>query len=314
MKDFKRLLKRDRLYWLVMAGVMLWVTIKILVEEYGFDHRLFDLSSFLEISEYSYSLQEKYPELFEPRDVFYWEIPDFVLESLIFEITQVVLFAQAIKIVLQENKNRTEVLRTFPVKSHSLLTYQYLSGVILTCIPNLIAMTIILADTCYVEKNTNFIFINKWETCIFPAKALILFLMHYSLLILCRKVTNHIPGTVFTLVVAELGVWLASINMDLFNVMEATVSIGGWVCMAILAVAFLVLSYIADWKKDDAKNGVYAFTIVHWFMMVVIFIEVNWMFDGIYENLPKAVVRLMAILVALFVTGGVHYIVKPKKM
>ena len=228
----------------------------------------------------------------------------------------VALIAQAVRLLVQETQNRTEVLRIFPVKSHNLLTCHYLSGLLTVGIPLLIQIAVIRLDILYVEKNTDFIFLNKEQLWVFAGTAMIIFMLHYSLLIVCKKVTNHVPGTIVTFVVVELArlflVRYFSV-MDWDNLTET--SIRNWVFgAAATVVVLIILSYIADYKKDCAGNGFYAFPIVHWVMMGIVFGEIYCIFYGAYGDIPKVLSFFVAIAASMLITTGVHFIMKPKRI
>ncbi|MBD5493453.1 MAG: hypothetical protein HDR12_03465, partial [Lachnospiraceae bacterium] len=71
-------------------------------------------------------------------------------------------------------------------------------------------------------------------------------------------------------------------------------------------------SYVADQKKDYARNGFYAFPIVHWVMMGIVFAEIYFIFDDVFENIPQAVSFIAAITASILITAGVHFIAKLK--
>ena len=222
--------------------------------------------------------------------------------------------AQAIKLLVQENQNRAEVLRIFPVKSRNLLTCHYLSGLPVIGIPLLLQTVIIRLDILYVEKNTSFVFTNKEQLWIYAGKAVIIFMLHYSLLIVCIKVANHVPGTVFTFAVMEFAMTaLAGYCLDMYWNNLAEDSISNWVFWIIATVALILLSYIADQKRDYARNGFYAFSIVHWAVMGTVFGEIYFIFYGACGDIPKAVSVLVALAASVLITSGLYFVSKPEK-
>ena len=310
MSDLKKLFKRDRVYWGIMTVVMTLVVIYILTNTY---HKLFYLEDYLEWAQYLRELWDIRPELSNPDGVFSDEISYSFLKHMMLVTVIVALIAQAVRLLVQETQNRTEVLRIFTVKSLSLLTCHYLSGLLTVAIPLLIQAAIVRLDILYIEKNTDFIFSNKEQLWIYVGKAMMIFMLHYSLLLVCRKVTNHVPGTIFTFVVVELGRLLLADYcsfMDWEDFVE--VSIPNWVFEAATVVVLIILSYIADHKKDCAGNGFYAFSIVHWVMMGIVFGEIYCIFYVVYQEIPKVLSFLVAIAAAVLITAGVHFVTKPK--
>lgn len=319
MSDLKKLFKRDRFYWGIAAVVMTLLVIYLLMHEYVYYHKFFYLENYLEWSQYLHGVWDSHPELRDPAG-FWQSIPDLFLSRMVWLTVIVALVAQAVRLFTQETQNRAEVLRTFPIKSRNIVTCHYLSGLLTLGIPLLIQIAIIRLDVLYVERNTEFVFINKEQLWNYAEKAVIIFLLHYSLLILCRKVTNGVPGTIFTYIVVELAMQLLCgyyLGMYWDNLAEG---LQNWVFWEIVTVVLILLSYIADRKQDYARNGVYAFPIVHWVIMGTVFGEIYFIFhDGLeylmpFENLPKALLYLVAIAISGLITAGIHYVAKPKKI
>ena len=313
MNELKKLFKRDRFYWGIMMVVMMLVVIYMLSNVYGLGHKLFHLEDYLERSQYLHELWDTHPELLNPEGVCLYEIPYSFFENMVSVSVIVAFIAQAVRLLLQETKNRTEVLRIFPVKSHNLLTCHYLSGLIMVGIPLLMQTVIIRLDILYVEKNTDVIFSNKEQLWIYGGKAMIIFMLYYSLLIVCKTVTNHVPGTIFTFFVMKIAMEVLvgyCFGMYCTNLVDDNIS--NWVFWSIVAFVLIILSYIADQKKDCARNGFYAFDIVHWVMMVIVFVEIFFIFYGVHGDIPKAVSIIVAIAASMLVTSGVHFVTKPK--
>lgn len=308
MSDLKKLFKRDRFYWGIMMVVMILGVIYMSANVNGLYHKLFHLEDYFELQK----LWATYPEWSSLVGVFTDEIPYVFLERMVLWSVIVAFLAQAVKLLMQETQNRTEVLRTFPVKSRSLLTGHYLSGLLMVGILLLVQIAFIRLDILYIEKNTDFIFTNKEQLWNYAGKAVIIFMLYYSLLIVCRKVTNHVPGTIFTFIVAKIAMEVFAGYC--FGIYEnlAEDNIFNWVFWAIETVVLILLSYIADQKKDDARNGFYAFPAVHWVMMGIVFGEIYFIFHGTYGDIPKAVSILVAIAASMLITTGVHFITKPK--
>ncbi|MBD5443972.1 MAG: hypothetical protein HDR29_00280 [Lachnospiraceae bacterium] len=316
MNDLKKLFKRDRFYWGIMIVVMTLVVIYMLSNVYGLEHnhRLFHLEGYLESSQYLHGLWDTYPELRDSDSAYLDDIISYLfLERMVFVTVIAAFIAQAVRLLVQETKNRAEVLRTFPVKSRNLLTCHYLSGLLMVVIPLLIQTTIIRLNILYVEKNTDFIFSNKEQIWTYAGKAVIIFMLYYSLLIFCKKVTNHVPGTIFTFIVVKIAMEvLAGHYLDMYCTNLADYRASNWVFWSIVALVLIILSYIADQKKDCARNGFYAFDIVHWVMMVIVFVEIFFIFYGVHGDISKAVSIIVAIAASVMITTGVHFIAKPK--
>lgn len=314
MDDFKKIFKRDRFYWGVMMVIMALVVIYMLTNVDDVYHRLFYLKGYFERAQRLQVIQDNYPELFDPAVAYLDEIPYPFLERMVSVTVIVALIAQAVRLLVLETQNRTEVLRIFPVKSRNILTCHYLSGLLMVGIPLLAQIAVIRLDILYIEKNTDFIFTNKEQLWIYAGKAVIIFMLYYSLLIVCRKVTNHVPGTIFTFVAAKIAMEvLAGYCLGIYENL-AEDNIFSWVFWTIETVVLILLSYIADQKKDDARNGFYAFPIVHWLMMGIVFGEIYFIFHGTYGEILKAVSILVAVAAAVLITTGVHFITKPKTL
>lgn len=308
MSDLKKLFKRDWFYWVIMMVIMTMVVIYILAVEYGSYYILFHLGDYLERQE----LWSMYPQLRNPDGVFLMEIPYLFLERMASVTVAAALIAQAVRLFTQETQNRTEVMNTFPVKSRNLLTYHYLSGLLTAGIPLLIQIAIIRLDMLYVEKNTDFIFSNKEQLWIYAGKAMIIFMLYYSLLILCRIVTNHVPGTIVTFVIVQFAMQvLSGYLLGIWNNLAEN-SMKHWAFWTAETVVLILFSYMVDRKKDYARNGFYAFSVVHWMMMGTVFGEVCFFFYSAYQNAPTAVLWLIVTAASAVITAGVHFVTKPK--
>ena len=128
--------------------------------------------------------------------------------------------------------------------------------------------------------------------------------------------TNHVPGTIVTFIVVELAIpALSGYGMAMYwNTYLTVESISKWVFVAIVTISLMVLSYIADYKKDCARNGCYAFPIAHWVMMGIVFGEIYYIFYWSYEDIPKVLSILVAFASSMMITTGVHFVMKPKKI
>lgn len=314
MSDIKKLFKRDRFYWGIMTVIMAIVVIYMLTNVSGlYHHKFFDLEDYSEHTEWVRRFWDNNPEHLRDRwdehpqlhyqdGIYLDSISSEFLNHMTLVTVIVVLIAQAVKLLVQETKNRAEVLRTFPVKSRNLLTYHYLSGLFTIGILLLIQIALIRLDILYLEKNTDFIFYNKEDLWSYAGSALNMFMLLYSLFLFCKKVTNNVPGTILTFILtfifAGLAYWYC-------------LSECGWVWTYVFIASsmavWILLSYIADQKKDYARNGFYAFPIAHWMVMGIVFAEIYFLSRGIC-SIP------IAIAASALITAGVHFIARPKKI
>ncbi len=309
MSDIKNLFKRDGFYWGIMMAIIALVVIYMLSNVSGaYPHTFFHLEDYAEREQwlrifYDHNpellrdLWDKNPQLRDLGSVCYDEISNEFLKHMTLVTVIVVLIAQAVKLLTQETKNRTEVLRTFPIKSRNLLFYHYLSGLLTIGILLLIQIALIRLDILYVEKNTDFIFTDKEKLWNYVGSTIFIFIAHYSLLLVCKKVTNNVTGTIFTFVLAELAGWYCFIKLFWIPT----------VLIASIPVVLILLSFIAEQKKDYARNGFYAFPIAHWVMMAIVFGEIYLLFHGVCL-LP------VSIAGSALITAGVHFVAKPKKI
>ena len=321
MSDLKKLFKRDRFYWVIVTGVMTLLVIYMIanINADGMYHTLFKIEDSIEQWQYLHEFWETHPEL--QRDLVLNDIPLFYVEHMMSWTVIVALIAQALRLFAQETRNRAEVQRTLPVKSHNILTCHYLSGLLTVGIPLLVQTAILRLDILYVEKNTDFIFEGKEQLWFYAGKSMINFMLIYSLLILCRKVTTDVPGTIFTFIVVEFAMQvLVGYCLGLYWSNLSDDRIRNWVFWAIVAAVWIFLSYIADQKQDYARSGVYSFTVVHWVIMGVVFANIYYLFYGSFKGLPqfedvsKAVSFLVSAAASLLMTAGVHFVTKPKKI
>ncbi|MBR1930707.1 MAG: hypothetical protein IJ833_04410 [Lachnospiraceae bacterium] len=316
MSDFGKLFKRDRLYWLIMTVILLGVTAHIVVNGWGKF-----LKDTMEHAQYIQAMWEEHPEY---RDMI-GDLTEGVKVSLDFQfygfeilwgMVKAVFLVQVLKVLTQETRNRTEVQSIFPVKARSILTYHYISGLLLITIPTLLQSCLGWLRMLYVEKHSDIIFEEMEMSWCYTAQIILLFMLHYALLICCRKLTNHVPATVFTFAVLELamvvGMEYLFRDIDIDHIRN--VSIRNGVSLVILTAVLILLSYITEQKKDVARNGFYVFPAVHWFMMGIVFIELCWMVHGVYENIHKVVGMMFTLVLSLAITAGIHFVVRPKRI
>ncbi len=316
MSDIKKLFKRDRFYWEIMTVIMAIVVIYMMTNVSGlYRHKFFHLEDYLESVQWTRTFQDNNPELLrdfwdEHPQLHYQEgiyldsISDEFLIHMTLVTVIVVLIAQAVKLLVQETKNRAEVLRIFPVKSRNLLIYHYLSGLLTIGILSLIQIALIRLDILYLEKNTDFIFYNKEDLWSYAGFTILIFMHYYSLLLVCKTVTNHVPGTIFTFIVTAIGFGTIVIWGDWIFLFWRD-----WIYLAIYYAFVLLigLSYIANQTKDYARNGFYAFPIAHWMVMGIVFAEIYFLFRGIC-SIP------IAIAASALITAGVHFVARTKKL
>lgn len=320
MSDMKKLFKRDWLYWVIVTAVMTLFIIYTManINADGSYHSLFNLEDTLQQSQYLYELQAAHPEL-QHHGIFTY-IPYEFMDEMMKSTLIMAMIAQAVRLLVQETRNRAEVLRTFPVKSRNMVTYHYLSGLLTVGIPLLIQMAILRLDMLYIEKNTSLLFENKERLWLYAGIYMITFMMFSSLLILCRKVTTDVPGTIFTFFVVLLA-WLVLAVYFTERQWYALLlnSIPTLLFYAILSAVWILLSYLADQRQDYARNGIYSFTAVHWVMMATIFAIIYSIFYTTFRQSPRlaeisrGVAILVSAAISALMTAGAHFIARPKK-
>ncbi len=314
MRDMKRLCKRDRIYWLIMALIMLGLTAYMTFNVMG-DF----LNETRESVRRAIVFCSEHPEAEKLAGELnkVW-LPVDIIWMMMTGILGVSFAGQAVRMLLQETKNREEVMNLFPVKSRSRLTYYYVSGLITIGVPALIQMVLLRLNMLYLEKKEGIVFEDFEGTDFFWSYAVktgIIFMLHISLLILCRRLTNHIAGTIFTFIVVELAMYVSvgrCLGWYWDNLLDNRVWC--WIFWAVMAAAFIILSYIADRNKDYARNGFYASPAVHRIMMGIIFAEGCYVFYGTYENIPKLLLYMWVFAASVLITAGVHFLTKPKSI
>lgn len=314
MSDMKKLCKRDYLYWLILALIMLGMLAYMNVNVLG---------NFLNVTMESVRNSIEFWSTHPGGEKLAGElnrvwIPFDIVQIMLTGILGVSFAGQAVRMLFQDTKNRSEVMNLFPVKSRNRLTYYYVSGLFTIAAPVLVQMALIRLNMLSAEKREGIIFDGFEGTNFFwsyAVKTVIIFMLHASLLILCRELTNHMVGTVFTFIIVELAMRVSAdycLGWYWDNLLVDDVWC--WLFWMIMTVVFMILAYLADGKKDYARNGFYAFPVVHWIMMGVVFAEVCYIFYDTYENIPRLLSYGWAIVVSLLITAGVHFLTKPKNI
>lgn len=314
MSDIKKLCKSDCLYWLAAALIMLGVVAYMVLHVFeGY------LSETMEQIRRGIELWDAHPEWGEltkdASEGIRTQIPFDMLQKMMMGLLGTAFVIQAAKLLLQETKKRAEVLNLFPVKSRNRLTYYYISGLLVAGLPILIQSALIWLKLLYTERKTDITFEGADVFWSYAAKSVVIFMLQYSLLILCRRLASHVTGTIFTFVVMEVAMKLSAgrcLGIYWSNLAEDRIQ--NWIFWVIVTVVLIILSYIADWKKDYAQSGFYASPVVHWIMMGIVFLEVCEIFDDAFENIPKVVANLLMIAASLLITAGVHFLTKPKSI
>ncbi|MCM1049768.1 MAG: hypothetical protein NC433_15230 [Clostridiales bacterium] len=294
MNDIKRLFKRDCFYWLMAAVIifLLGVTTHLALRTIG-----------LRLNEIGGNFY----------DLFYNLSYDIMKLLTTPWILWTAFAVQALKLLIQETKNRAEVINLFPIKSRNILTYHYISGLLIVGAAILTPALIIRRHCISMEIRTGIAFEDADILWSYVTKAVIIFMLFYSLLILCRRLTNHVAGTVFTFILFKLVMEiLAGRYLGMYWDNMADERIQNWLFWAALAAVFILLSYITEEKKDYAMGGFYAFPVVHWLVMGIIFVGTCCIFYDLCGDIPRISAWSLIITAALLITAAVDYIVKAK--
>lgn len=294
MSDIKKLFKRDWFYWLMAAVIIFFLGVTTYLASRTIGMRLNETGG-------------KFYDLF--YDIFYN-----VMELLTPWILWTAFAVQAFKLLIQETKNRAEVMNLFPIKSRNILTYHYISGLLIAGASMLTPAFIIRRHCISIEIRTGIAFESADILWSYVTKAIIIFMLFYSLLILCRRVTNHVAGTVFTFILFKLVMEiLAGRYLGMYWDNMADDRIHNWLFWAVLAAVFIILSYIAEEKKDYAMSGFYAFPMVHLLVMGIIFVGTCHIFYDLSENIPRISAWSLIITAALLVAAAADTFIKAKE-
>ncbi len=319
MKDCLKLWKRDRVILLLLLVAIVGAAFISITHELKFmGQKLFDLKYFEEQRIRIESYLETHPEARNDVNTF-WDIQDLLDYILITTDSMIVMFAffaLAIKMGVQEKASRVVLNRMLPIKSRNQLTYQYICGILLAGIPLVIPNFILKMHFMYVETNTVFEFSGVSLISTYMIKAMIAFVFYYSIFILCRRLSNNIPGTILMFVVA-FGFMDLCLSRTTWNqpIIIETSGFEFWMTAVVAIVLIIFLTYLADSRKDDARNGCFAYRWLHYLIMGMVFCEVLAITIGGYDvipQVPRVLFWLIDIICAAAVTAGLHYVTRPK--
>lgn len=223
------------------------------------------------------------------------------------------LILQIIKWQMFEGQKARKLQQILPVKISTYITYDYLLGLLFGWLP-----TILLCVFC-------------WGTLKYPpvedmAVFLIMEMLMYSLFVFSKNVTNHILGaflfselliyfelTINTLVFKQESL---AFTWALYNYPMKTQYVH-LVVYTVLSVLFVGLSYVCGKNRDLSGNGMFSYKTVHYIALTILLILLILLLGSVYYVGGTGQVAWRILLVAVLaigITGGIHYLIRPKKI
>lgn len=314
MSDIRKLFRRDRLYWLIMAVLLMGTMIYTVGTEWlPYMHAGITL------------LQNRTEQLNEilQGDLQVVCHPGTFLFFMLQNVLAVALVGQIVKTALQETKNRREVQGVFPIKKRNIFVYDYVSGLLLIVIPALIQLIPMKWIYVYVEEVTGVNGMNYAIAEEYILRIIVFFLLEYALWMLCVKITNHIPGAMVVYALIHFAIRIIT-DADLYEWLWADPEFAyenpymrskACAVCALVALILIILTYLADQRKDFARNGVCAYWPIHWMVLALVFGELCYVLhDAVYWRTPNMIVYCFAVILALAITVGLHHFTKPKNV
>lgn len=315
MKDCKKLFQRDKTFFMWLEGIVVLILIFGLLKYYEgmkVEKELYEL--YLENGFWSKAEFDVYV----PGEWQLW-IVDFYsdIAQIIF---LVVIAAQIIKWNVLESRNGKEFQFLLPVKSQSYITYDLICGVLLVWVPLFLTAC---GQMIAIDKTLHYDLAAHWGNVggkmleYIAAYSLI-----YCLIVFARKISNHMPGALFAAFVIWATPTIAAIlfgdaglqQLCTFDFGTAKGKTEQLLIYLSITIAFILLSYWCDGKRDHAGTGVYAFRTARYLMIAASFADLALIFyEGlpIYGNLLGALRIAVAVLLAGVIAVGINYLIKP---
>lgn len=307
MKEYGKLFKRDKIYWLSI------VTAVVLVCLYGMAgcYQCVELGKIKQAGCDIAMTRERLDMLLR-----FWgsTSPDECYANAMRAAFFIVAAAQVVKWHMLEGKHGKEFQKLLPVKGESYITYDFICGMILVWVPVMIGW--FLADN-WLKAWLNY---SDYSLMIFDSvcSLLVINTFLYVLLVFSKKITNHIPGAVFSAFVICLGLYCIQWYTEriVFFYSYLPLESYGVVLMGAMTVLCIILTYLCDKKRDISGNGVFSFRAAHYLILGMVFVELAAVFLPIMGSTAAGRVPGVAgsVLLAGAISFGIHYIARPQNI
>lgn len=303
MKECGKLFKRDRIYLLCTAVVVILAFLYVMagccrsIEVAMMRWEEFD------ISQYSGSV-DLLLRLWGDTDT--GNIYSNGMSAVFFIVAAV----QTARWHIMEGKHGKEFQKLLPVKGKNCITYDFICGILLVWIPVIISWSF-MDGWMKGFNNSDYA---EWMF----GKIYSMFMVNtflYVLLVFSKRITNHIPGAVFSAFIIWFGLYCIQAytgKIVFFGEGLPPGSPGAIVLMA-MTVICIILPYLCDKKSDISGSGVFSFKTAHYLILGIMLAELVTVFIGIFSGtaIGKTAGAAVGILLSGAVAFGVHYVAKP---
>lgn len=329
MREYKKLFRRDRTFWMCAGGVMLLILIWA-VFKYAEEIRL-------QRQMCQFALNYRH---WSQEDVADIGLQDWkkTVEGLYVQTAWLIFFAagvaQLIKWHILEGEKRKELTYLLPVKSFRCLTYDLLSGALLIWTPLLLCTVLQLFSIgeVFLENFAAYLMVTGDNFAEWMAVGLFL----YSLIFFARSVANRLPDAVFMaflmwltpLMIGGTITKAAPEDINLGDKIEKLYKFAfydsharwtGAAALTALAVLLIALAYVCEKRKDHAGTGSYAFRAVRYLVVAASFLDLFIIFcvsilTYDYWNrvrFLKWIGAAVCALLAAVMSVGLNYLFKP---
>lgn len=303
MKECGKLFKRDRIYLLCTAVVVILAFLYVMVgccrsiEFAVMQGEGYDISQYRESA-------DMLLRLWGDTD------PGNLYKNGMKAVFFIVAAAQITRWHIMEGKHGKEFQQLLPVKGKNCVTYDFICGILLVWIPVIVSWPL-MDGWIKVFDNSDYA---VWML----GKAYSLFMVNtflYVLLVFAKRITNHIPGAVFSAFIIWFGLCCIQAytrKIVFFGEGLPPGSPGAIVLMA-MTVICIILSYLCDKRRDISGSGLFSFKTAHYLILGIMLAELATVFIGIFSStaMGKAAGAVIGVLLSGAVAFGVHYVAKP---
>lgn len=304
MKECGKLFKRDRIYLLCTAVVVILAFLYVMagccrsIEFAVMQGEGYDISQYRESA-------DMLLRLWGDTD------PGNLYKNGMRAVFFIVAAAQIARWHIMEGKHGKEFQKLLPVKGRSFVTYDLICGILFVWLPVIISRPLMDDWMKGLDYNADCpVWVSDRVCSLFIVNTFV-----YVLLVFSKRITNYIPGAVFSAFIIWFGLYCIQAytgKIVFFGEGLPPGSPGAIVLMA-MTVICIILPYLCDKKSDISGSGVFSFKTAHYLILGIMLAELVTVFIGIFSGtaIGKTAGAAVGILLSGAVAFGVHYVAKP---
>ena len=304
MKECGKLFKRDRIYLLCTAVVVVFAFLYVMagccrsVEFAVMQGEGYDISQYRESA-------DMLLRLWGDTD------PGNIYSNGMRAVFFIVAAAQIARWYIMERKHGREFQKLLPVKGRSFVTYDLICGILFVWLPVIISRPLMNDWMKGLDYNADYsVWVSDRICSLFIVNTFV-----YVLLVFSKRIANHIPGAVFFAFIIWFGLYCiqAYTGKTVFFGEDLPPGSPGAIVLLTMTVICIILSYLCDKRRDISGSGLFSFKTAHYLILGIMLAELATVFIGIFSStaMGKAAGAVIGVLLSGAVAFGVHYVAKP---